>query len=94
MELKTILLNKGLDPKMCTGIAIDNASNMLKAGEIVGADDDNDIVTVSCFCHSLQLTVHRFQGVAAVKGRPKTTAANGGTGAGGAVGAGNAGGGG
>ncbi|CAN0005502.1 unnamed protein product, partial [Laminaria digitata] len=61
-KLKTILVDKGLDPKKCTGVTIDNASNMIKAAEILGADDDNNIVTVSCFCHSLQLTIHRFQG--------------------------------
>lgn len=80
-KLETVLVDKGLDPKKCAGITIDNAPNMIKAGEILGAAD-NSICTVPCFCHSLQLTVHRFQGIANVNGRPQTTGAPGAGGAG------------
>lgn len=104
-RVKDIIIAKGLQPKKCTGITIDNAANMMKAGEILGEDDDNNIVTVPCFCHSLQLTVHRFQGMANVKGsrqpnRPSGSAdarfknrAGGGSGAVGAAGGGGGGGG-
>ncbi|CAM9295314.1 unnamed protein product [Pylaiella littoralis] len=87
-KLKTIVTDRGLDPKRCTGITIDNAANMIKAGEILLASDEK-IMTVACFCHSLQLTVHRFQGVAKVKSGSQTQRVSGG----GRVGAGGAGGG-
>ena len=76
-KLKTILVDKGLNPMKCTGITLDNVYNMIKAGEILRGDHDNNIHARSCFWHCLQLRVHRFQGLTAVKGRrkPKTAAA-------------------
>ena len=74
-ELKAILGKKGLDPMKCTGITTDNASNMLNAGRILDRAPDQKIFTQSCFCHSLQLAVYRFQGVDKVKGRANTAAA-------------------
>ncbi|CAN0272807.1 unnamed protein product, partial [Scytosiphon promiscuus] len=58
-KLMVILVNKGLNPMKCTAITTDNASNMLCAGKILRANDDSNIFTQSCFCHSFQLAVHR-----------------------------------
>ncbi|CAM9649990.1 unnamed protein product, partial [Laminaria digitata] len=77
-ELKNIMVTTGLDPMKCTAITMDNASNMMKAGEILDAADDNKIVALSCFCHSIQLSIQRFLGLAKVKGGLPTTRATGG----------------
>ncbi|CAB1100752.1 unnamed protein product [Ectocarpus sp. CCAP 1310/34] len=67
-ELKSILTDAGLDPKKCTGITMDNASNMIRAGNQLDASDDSNILRLSCFCHSIQLSIQRFLGLQKVKG--------------------------
>lgn len=79
-ELNNIMITTGLDPMKCTAITMDNASNMMKVGEILDAADDNKIVALSCFCHSIQLSIQRFLGLAKVKGSLSTTRATGGVG--------------
>ncbi|CAN0369064.1 unnamed protein product, partial [Laminaria digitata] len=50
---------------------MDNAANMVKAGEVLAGDSEVLMTRVACFCHTLQLVVHRFEGVARVRGRKK-----------------------
>ena len=52
-KLKDILVEKGLDPIKCTGVTMDNAANMTKAGEVLDAVKDVLIERGPCFCHPL-----------------------------------------
>ena len=89
--LKSIVTDAGLDPIKFTAITMDNASNMMKAGELLDASTDTNILSLSCFCHSLQLSIQRLLGLQKVKSGGSSGGGDSGGGGGGAPAGTNAG---
>lgn len=78
VALRQRLKERGQDPKLCVGITINNAANMVKAREVASEDGDDSMQRLSCFCYSVELSVHRFNGETKVKGASRACASLGG----------------